>query len=330
MKDILLLQRHRKQQLKKAELAESLKDARTYADRRRAANTRKAYATQWAQWVEWAKQAGVQVFPAPPEGVSLFLSWRARQGVSTSTLAVTFYAINFQHEQAGAENPCRHPAVRAVWDGIRRTKGTAPEKQAAPLEAPALARVLSAMPWGTTSVRDRALLLLGFIGGFRGGQLLDVKFEHLSFRPEGMAIRLLRGKTDQEGKGRVIYVTPGANRLTCPVTAVRDWLMIRGKEPGFLFVGTKGRHEPLGLREKRMSHAQLNNIIKARAKAAGLDPELLSGHSLRSGLVTAATGADVSDHRIMDQTGHKSPEMMRRYRRQKDQLTDDFSKKVGL
>jgi hypothetical protein len=47
-------------------------------------------------------------------------------------------------------------------------------------------------------------------------------------------------------------------------------------------------------------------IVKRCAKAAGLDSEKYAGHSLRSGLATAAAIADVSERAIMAPTGRKS------------------------
>lgn len=52
---------------------------------------------------------------------------------------------------------------------------------------------------------------------------------------------------------------------------------------------------------------------EAAAEAAGLDPSRLSGHSLRSGLATAAAKARKSERSIMAQTGHRSAQMVRRY-----------------
>jgi len=46
-------------------------------------------------------------------------------------------------------------------------------------------------------------------------------------------------------------------------------------------------------------------IVKSRAEAAGFDPALFSGHSLRAGFVTSALhhGADIL--RVMDVTRHR-------------------------
>ena len=53
--------------------------------------------------------------------------------------------------------------------------------------------------------------------------------------------------------------------------------------------------------------------MKRAAELAGLDPETFAGHSLRSGLATSAAAARASERSIMDQTGHRSVQMVRRY-----------------
>jgi integrase len=54
-------------------------------------------------------------------------------------------------------------------------------------------------------------------------------------------------------------------------------------------------------------------VVKQAAQAAGLDRKVLAGHSLRSGLATAAAAAGASEASIMAQTGHKSLVVARRY-----------------
>ena len=59
--------------------------------------------------------------------------------------------------------------------------------------------------------------------------------------------------------------------------------------------------------------------------AAGLAPERFAGHSLRAGLATAATLADVPEHAIMSQTRHRSAEVFRGYVHARA-----FSRRTGL
>jgi hypothetical protein len=65
------------------------------------------------------------------------------------------------------------------------------------------------------------------------------------------------------------------------------------------------------------------------AGAAGLNPALYAGHSRRSSLATAAQ-AGVSERVIMEQTGHKSLPVVRRYIRRGSLFTDNAAAKVGL
>jgi hypothetical protein len=62
-------------------------------------------------------------------------------------------------------------------------------------------------------------------------------------------------------------------------------------------------------------------IVKRWALEAGFDPALFAGHSLRSGLATAAAKAGKSERSIMKQTGHRSVSVVRRYIRDAELFT---------
>ena len=69
-------------------------------------------------------------------------------------------------------------------------------------------------------------------------------------------------------------------------------------------------------------------LVKERAKAAGFDPDLYSGHSLRAGLATSAVIAGVSTLSIRRTTGHASDAMLARYVRIGDIFTDNAAAAV--
>ena len=68
----------------------------------------------------------------------------------------------------------------------------------------------------------------------------------------------------------------------------------------------------------------------AAAGVAGLDPEVFAGHSLRSGLATSAAAAGASERSIMNQTGHRSVNMVRRYIRGGSLFRENAAAVVGL
>jgi site-specific recombinase XerD len=56
---------------------------------------------------------------------------------------------------------------------------------------------------GLIGHRDRALLLLGFAGGFRRAELVALTVHELSFVREGLEVFILTSKTDQEQEGHL-------------------------------------------------------------------------------------------------------------------------------
>ncbi len=79
----------------------------------------------------------------------------------------------------------------------------------------------------------------------------------------------------------------------------------------------------------RWERAILQAIQRAAA-AAGLDPADYAGHSLRSGMATAAARAGANERSIMDQTRHRSVAMVRRYIHRGQLWADNAAGCLGL
>ena len=67
------------------------------------------------------------------------------------------------------------------------------------------------------------------------------------------------------------------------------------------------------LQAGRISGGDVARIVKKLAQRAGLDAYKYAGHSLRAGHATTAAIAEASERSIMNQTGHRSVQMVRRY-----------------
>ena len=81
------------------------------------------------------------------------------------------------------------------------------------------------------------------------------------------------------------------------------------------------RHGRIGA--KPLSGEAVGLIVRERLRAAGIDPEGYSGHSLRAGLATSAAQAGVSGWKIRQQTGHASEAMLARYIRDGELFVDN-------
>lgn len=187
--------------------------------------------------------------------------------------------------------------------------------------------MIARLPENLLGVRDRALLLIGFAGGFRRSELVALDVADIVVTRDGLVVTIRRSKTDQEGEGRKIGVPYGSNPITCPVRALQDLLQQCGYSEGPLFRPIN-RHGNMA--SIRLSGAAVADVVKRYIEAAGLDASDFSGHSLRSGLATSAAMAGASERSIMDQTGHRSLNMVRRYIRDGSLFRENAVTMVGL
>jgi integrase len=265
-------------------------------------NTRRAYRSDLVHFQDWGG-----LLPAAPEEIASYLAVHAH-ALSVSTLVRRLATISKAHSARGLTNPCRSELVRATLRGIKR-KRSARQNAARPLLKEDLLQILDAIGDGVTDARDRALLLIGFAGGFRRSELVGLDRADIEQARQGVIITLRRSKTDQEGMGRKIGIPLGRTRH-CPVAALEDWLSISAISDGAIFrpVDRQGR-----VRIRRLSGEAVSLIVRARVAAIGIDPSGFSGHSLRAGFATSAAQAGASTLKIRAQTGHASDVMLARY-----------------
>jgi len=264
-------------------------------------NTRRAYRGDLSDFLSWGG-----VVPCSPEVLAAYIAARAETH-SPYTISRRVVGIGRAHVSQGLPDPAKNDLVRTVLRGVRRAKGR-PQRQATPLLKQDLLAILSIMR-GVKGIRDRALLLLGFAAALRRSELVALDVPDLEFVREGVIVHLRRSKTDQEGVGRKIAV-PYGRTSACPVKAVQAWLEHAQIEFGAVFRSiSKGRV----ISGDRLTGAAVALILKGYANAAGLPASNISGHSLRSGLVTSAAQIGVSSHKIQQQTGHRSEAMVAKY-----------------
>lgn len=306
-------------------LARFREEAMEYIANSKAFNTVRSYRSDWKDFVRWCEKNGFEYLPATAETVACYLMDLAKR-CKVSTLQRRLSAISQAHKQAGfAGISTREEPLHSVWEGIRRTKGTA-QKGKAPVLIDDIRAMVNTLPDTLLGIRDRALLLVGFAGAFRRSELVSLDVEDVEFTREGLIVHLRRSKTDQEGQGRDIGIPYGSNPLTCPVRALQDWLEASGITSGPLFRAVQHGKVQSG----RLSDKAVALVVKRYAEAAGLDASRYAGHSLRAGLATTAAMAGVSERAIMAQTGHKSVTMVRRYIRQGSLFTENAAASIGL
>jgi len=235
-------------------------------------------------------------------------------------------AIAEAHKAVGLESPTRAPVITNTMNGIRRTKGTAPAQKTATLIDDIRAMV-DATDAGLIGIRDRALILLGFAGAFRRSELVALSVDDCVFSKDGLTVTLRRSKTDQAGAGRKIGIPYGSNPETCPIRNLQSWIEQAGISDGPMFrsINRHGQVQTGGL-----SGIDVARVVKKLADRAGLDAAKYAGHSLRAGHATSAAIAGASERSIMNQTGHRSVQMVRRYIRDGSLFRENSAGKLGL
>jgi len=178
-------------------------------------------------------------------------------------------------------------------------------------------------------VRNKALILPGFAGGFRRSEIVALNVEDLAFDKGGLTVMLRRSKTDHEWKGRTVAIVPGAAPLTRLVTAVKAWLRAAKIEDS----GNSALFYPVNrwgaVELSRLSDKAVDRIVKGACDAAGLKDKGYSAHSLRAGHVTEALTSGDDRSAVKRQTGHASDAMLDRYAREAD-LLNNSSGNLGV
>ncbi len=308
-KDIQIL---RSQNATSNELTRLFNGAKDYAANAKSESTRRAYRADWARFTNWSEDCDVAPLPAEPGVVASYVVHLAELGRKPSSIDRALVAISQAHKMAGHDSPTAAAAVRETLKGYKRQVGTAQE-QKTPVEIEHLRRMLEVLPDSLIGARDRALLLIGFAGGFRRSEIIGLDVADVEFVSKGAIVTLRRSKTDQEGEGRRVGIPFGKRYETCPVRALREWIDRAEFADGPLFRAVD-KHGNLAA--GRLSDRTVARVVKRTALRAGYDSSRFSGHSLRAGLATSAAQAGKPERVIMATTGHRTEKMVRRYIRQ--------------
>jgi site-specific recombinase XerD len=288
-------------------------------------NTRRAYRADWEDFQIWCGRRHFNPLPATPRAVALYITEIAH-ALKVSSIERRLVTIKQAHLLRNLPTPTDDPAVRKIWRTIRKEKSVAPTRKSPTLTSH-IRKMVARLPTDLMGLRDRALLLIGFAGAMRRSELTRLNVSDLEFGEEGVAILICKSKTDQLGNGRKIGIPFGSHAATCPVRAVKEWLVASALTDGPLFRGLTNSGY---LRENGLSDRMVARIVKRCVENAGYDAKLFAGHSLRAGLATAAALAGVSERSIQNQTGHKSLVTLRRYIRDGSLFKDNAAGKVGL
>ena len=262
----------------------------------KANNTLRAYQSDFRDFSAFCTKNGLTSIPTQPKIIALYITHLSKTS-KFSTLKRRIASISVIHKLKGHYLDTKHPIIMENLHGIKRTLGSR-QKSKKPLLINDLKLIIKAID--EEKIRDKALILIGFAGGFRRSELVNIDYEDIEFVKEGVKILIKRSKTDQSGEGIIKAIPYFDNKEFCPVISLKTYI-----EEKF---SSKNERKVFDISDKSVAL-----IIKRYAEKAGLDSSKYAGHSLRSGFATTAAEFGAEERNIMAMTGHKTTQMVRRY-----------------
>ena len=279
----------------------------------KANNTLRAYQSDFRDFSAFCAKNGFSSLPSQPKIIALYITHLSKSS-KFSTLKRRIASISVLHKLKGHYLDTKHPIIMENLHGIKRTLGTR-QKAKKPILINDLKLIIKAID--EDKIRDKALILIGFSGGFRRSELVNIHYDDIEFVTEGVKILIKRSKTDQTGEGSVKAIPYFDNQEFCPVVALKNYVSKKfsNTNEGKIF---------------NISDKSVALIIKRYAEKAGLDSSKYAGHSLRSGFATTAAEFGAEERNIMAMTGHKTTQMVRRYIQEANLFKNNALNKIKI
>ena len=279
----------------------------------KADNTLRAYQSDFKDFSVFCSKNGFSSMPSQPKIIALYIT-KLSKSFKFSTLKRRIASISVIHKLKGHYIDTKHPIIMENLHGIKRTLGSR-QKAKKPILINDLKLIIKAID--EDKIRDKALILIGFAGGFRRSELVSILNEDIEFVPEGVKILIKRSKTDQSGEGIIKAIPYFDNQEFCPVISLKKYISSKSN--------SKSEDKIFKLSDKSVAL-----IIKKYAEKAGLDSSRYAGHSLRSGFATTAAEFGAEERNIMAMTGHKTTQMVRRYIQEANLFKNNALNKIKI
>ena len=282
----------------------------------KAINTLRAYKADYKDFAAFCLKNGLKPMPSEPKIITLYLTHLSKI-CKFSTLKRRLASISVIHKLSGHYIDVKHPMITENLMGIKRILGSY-QKAKKPIlinELKLIVNLINKEKNEKNKLKYKALILIGFSGGFRRSELVDIDYEDLDFVPEGVKIFVKRSKTDQSGEGMTKGIPYFSNSEYCPVISLKNWIEKAKIESGKIF---------------DISDKSVALIIKRYTSLAGLDSKKYSGHSLRSGFATSTAELGAEERSIMAMTCHKTTQMVMRYIKEANLFKNNALNKIKI
>ena len=296
----------------------------------KANNTIRAYRSDFKDFSAFCVKNNLNFLPTDTKIVALYLTYLSSKGAKISTLRRRLVSIGVIHKLKGHYLDTKHPIIIENLMGIKRKIGSFQQGKK-PILINDLKSIINVIDNEKTKeikkIRDKTLILIGFGGGFRRGELVSINYNDIEMVQEGVKIVIRRSKTDQFGEGMVKGLPYFSNQNYCPVLHLKKWLELSNIKTGPIF---RRFSKSFKLSENRLTDQTVALLLKYYLDVAGIENKNYSGHSLRSGFATVSAESGADERSIMAMTGHKTTQMVRRYIKEANLFKNNALNKIKL
>ena len=240
-------------------------------------STERIRAHAWESWTRWCvlndyEPLGVRT------ALAEYLRWLVDTdgdgggGLSTSSALQAYWAVRSGLLAASWRDPARDPTVQLALREIRALEATTKPTGARRLTREEIETIVNAIDGlGPRGLRDRALLWLGHEGALRPGQLVSLRWRHITFADHNATIRVI-GRNTRAQQLVTLYEDEE------PLAAMVAWRGARRRddtEPVFTSIPWNDAR----VSSKQLSTSDVSRIVQRRAEVVGLSD--VSASSIR-------------------------------------------------
>lgn len=316
MSNLTAYERKNIEEFKEEEISERVKK---YFYNSKKKNTQKTYARLWLIFEKWCIKNKREFMPASSATICEFVSYLAQdEEKQHNSIIVYVSSIRLAHIYAGHDpSPTSANIVSQVMLGIKNEHPyESPQKESLTIDE--LVKMINLCPDTLIGLRDKLLLTFQVACAMRISEPLSLKFKNIKFNENGVDVNLLQSKT---GKRNIAMID--GERIKA-VQLLKEWLEKTQINSGYLF---RRFYKGGKLSEFPLSTFSGQQIWKKYAAMIGKNTNFISGHTARATFSTEALESGADFFQVMDVTGHKTTEMLKRYRRNKDKYTNHAGRK---
>jgi site-specific recombinase XerD len=234
-------------------------------------NTLRAYRGDYNHFTTWCQEHDIEPLAHEPTAMLNYLTHMATQS-SVATIVRRLASLSSLFKYLCLTDTTKNIDVCLTLKKIKRQKGTA-QLQAEPLTKAHIEKMLPHCGTGIVRLRNQVLLHIGHQTMRRRSELCRFRFEDIIELPGKRYGILLRfSKTDQNGKGKTLPLTPEIFDL------LMKWRETAGE--GYILRGIyKGDNI-----NQSLNSSSINKIIQAIQRKSNIKTRTpFSGHSFRVG-----------------------------------------------